>query len=125
MGTRGIMTTCVRTGLLLFLLTTSPAFLRAKADDDSNKPAASRENLVTLETLSDNKNLKNGLEAHSGKALLSIVALRDDVLRIRISQDGTLPEDASWAVLPEARTSNVDVIAEDTAQSIGFHTKAL
>ncbi len=39
---------------------------------------------------------------------MQITALRDDVLRIRASGTGVLPEDASWAVLPEARSASVE-----------------
>ena len=54
-----------------------------------------------------------------------ITALRDDVLRVRIVRSGGLPEDASWAVLPDARTSSVTVAPEMTSTSAGFHTSAL
>src|ERR1700738_1656823 len=46
---------------------------------------------------------------------------RAAVLRARASHDGPLPEDASWAVLPAARTSSVAVTSEAT----GFHTGGL
>jgi alpha-glucosidase len=49
------------------------------------------------------------------------MALRDDVLRVRAWKDDAIPEDASWAVLPAARTSSVPVIAEPH----GFATKQL
>ena len=54
-----------------------------------------------------------------------ITALRDDVLRVRIVRSGAFPEDASWAVLPDARTSSVTVTPEITSTSAGFHTSAL
>jgi hypothetical protein len=37
----------------------------------------------------------NGIELRSASAVMSITALRDDVLRIRFGPDGQLPEDAS------------------------------
>ncbi len=49
----------------------------------------------------------DGLELRRGRTVLRIAALRDDVLRLRIGRDGSLPEDASWAVLPEARRAHV------------------
>ena len=49
----------------------------------------------------------DGLELRRGRVVLRIAALRDDVLRLRIGRDGSLPEDASWAVLPEARRAHV------------------
>ena len=63
---------------------------------------------------------------YSGRsAREQITALRDDVLRVRIVRSGGLPEDASWAVLPNARTSAVIVAPEMTPTSAGFHTSAL
>jgi len=67
------------------------------------------------------KPLPNGIELTSGTAILQVTALRDDVLRVRAGHEGRLPEDASWAVLPEARTATVKVTPEDN----GFHTAAL
>src|SRR5580704_11717155 len=67
------------------------------------------------------KALRNGIELTSGTTILQVTALRDDVLRVRAGHSGQLPEDASWAVLPEARTSTVTVTPAPT----GFETKAL
>ena len=67
------------------------------------------------------KPLPNGIELTSGTAILQVTALRDDVLRVRAGHEGRLPEDASWAVLPEARKATVKVTPEDN----GFHTAAL
>lgn len=65
--------------------------------------------------------LSNGVEVSGQGVTIQVTALRDDVLRVRAGKDGQLPEDASWAVLPQARTSRVAV----TAESAGFSTKAL
>ncbi len=53
--------------------------------------------------------------------MLQVMALRDDVLRVRVWRGNAVPEDASWAVLPSAWTSNVRVVAEPH----GFATKQL
>jgi alpha-glucosidase len=66
----------------------------------------------------------NGLEVKSGPIVLLVTALRDDILRVRIA-NGSLPEDASWAVLPQSRISSVPVTQEQDGESIGFQTKAL
>ena len=63
----------------------------------------------------------NGITVTSSGRTLEVTALRDDVLRVRESQNGALPEDASWAVLPAARTARVAV----TGEAQGFQTKAL
>lgn len=68
--------------------------------------------------------LEGGVEARSGSFTLQVIALRDDILRVRVA-DGPLPEDASWAVLPAARTSRVAVVQESSRVSVGFKTKTL
>jgi alpha-glucosidase len=69
--------------------------------------------------------LPSGIEVRSGKSLLRVEALRDDVLRVRIAEDGALAEDASWAVLPVARTHRVNVTPQDDEAGVGFRTSAL
>ncbi len=66
--------------------------------------------------------LRNGMLLHAGDAVEQITALRDDVLRVRISRTGSLPEDASWAVLPSARLASVAVQAVTTGEDAGFRT---
>jgi alpha-glucosidase len=63
----------------------------------------------------------SAIELHSGKAVISVTALREDVIRVRFGPNGQLPEDASWAVLPTARTSTVNV----TESPNGFSTSRL
>jgi alpha-glucosidase len=71
------------------------------------------------------KPLANGVQLRTATAVAEVLALRDDVLRVRISPTGELPEDASWAALPEARHSAVAVIIENTSGAVGFHTAAV
>jgi len=59
--------------------------------------------------------LANGIEVRDGLLIMRITALRDDVVRIRASRTGVLPEDASWAVLPEARSAKVAVTQDSDA----------
>ncbi len=75
--------------------------------------------------------LGNGVEASEAGVTMRVTALRDDVLRVRMWRDGAaaMPvpsgdpdtSDASWAVLPAARTASVKV----TAEADGFRTGAL
>ncbi len=65
--------------------------------------------------------LPNGDTFTAPGTTLQITALREDVLRVRATHTGTLPEDASWAVLPASRTSSVSV----TQDPAGFHTGKL
>ena len=63
--------------------------------------------------------LPDGVEWRSGDLIERVTALRDDVVRVRVGPHGVLPEDASWAVLPEARTAHAAVRPTAT----GFITK--
>jgi len=69
--------------------------------------------------------LANGIEVRDGLLIMRITALRDDVVRIRASRTGVLPEDASWAVLPEARSAKVAVTQDSDAKVAAFHTASL
>jgi alpha-glucosidase len=57
--------------------------------------------------------------------LLEVLALRDNVLRVRLSSKAELPEDASWAVPAEIRHQRVAVTPDATPDTVGFHTKTL
>jgi alpha-glucosidase len=69
--------------------------------------------------------LSNGVEIGDGAAREEITALRDDVLRIRIARQKSMPEDSSWAVLAEARHSSVAVTPDLTSEHYGFRTRKL
>jgi alpha-glucosidase len=64
---------------------------------------------------------ESGITATADGVTLQVTALREDIVRVRMWQGNTAPEDASWVVLPEARTSTVPV----TPQALGFTTKSL
>lgn len=69
--------------------------------------------------------LPSGILIEAGSAREQIVALSEDVIRIRFSRSQTLPEDASWAVLAGARESRVPVTPVESDSVVGFATKAL
>jgi alpha-glucosidase len=71
------------------------------------------------------KALANGIELRKGNTILQIVALRDDVLRVRESLNGTLPEDESWAVAESVRKQSVAVVRHESLATAGFQTKSL
>ncbi len=79
----------------------------------------------TAKSLRAGKVLPNGIEVRDGKTILTIVALRDDVLRIRESLTGELPEDASWAVPQTIRQQSISVTPENGTDTFGFQTKVL
>lgn len=102
---------------ILFSAATSQANLVAETPQ---KPA-----FVRLDRVTASRPIPNGIEIHSGPAILTIEALRDDVLRVRVGPAGQLPEDASWAVLPAAREAGVPVTQENNGATLGFHTAKL
>src|SRR5579859_4656813 len=92
----------------------------AAAPQKSHDPAA-----MQLAEFSGAKALPDGLEVSSGRAIIQITALRDDVIRVRIGRDRALPEDASWAVLPSARQQRATVTPDNTKAGVGFRTRNL
>jgi alpha-glucosidase len=84
-----------------------------------SQPGATR----TLGSVSGAASLPAGLrlETSSG-GMVQIVALRDDIFRVRASAGSSLPEDESWAVAAETRRSSVAATREDNADSVGFST---
>ncbi len=69
--------------------------------------------------------LPNGIRIHTTRGVGEILALRPDVLRVRISSTSQLPEDASWAVVPEAHRSTAPVTIDNTRDSIALHTSSI
>jgi alpha-glucosidase len=69
--------------------------------------------------------LPNGIQIEGRDTILQVIALRDDVLRVRAGHNGRFPEDASWAVLPAARTASVQTVSEIADGRMGFHTASL
>jgi alpha-glucosidase len=69
--------------------------------------------------------LPNGIIATSADVHEEITALRDDVLRVRVWHGNNVPEDASWAVLSEARRSSVPATMTSSGDRIEIRTKSL
>jgi alpha-glucosidase len=69
--------------------------------------------------------LPDGIRIRTTHGLEEITALRPDVLRVRISSTSQLPEDASWAVIPEAHRSTAPVTIDNAASAIRLHTSAI
>src|SRR5258708_1968464 len=80
---------------------------------------------VQLNHLTSFSTLPNGIDLRDGDARMQIVALREDVVRIRVLRSSEFAEDASWAVLKEARESRVAVTPTSTADAVGFQTGVL
>src|ERR1700744_2787034 len=69
--------------------------------------------------------LANGVRIHAAHGIEEILALRPDLLPVRMSSTAQLPEDASWAVVPEAHRSTAPVTIDNTANTITLHTSAV
>jgi alpha-glucosidase len=69
--------------------------------------------------------LSNGIDVQTPDTRLRVVALREDVLRVTMARGNSLPEDASWAVLPSSRSSSAAVVIDASSDRYGFHTRAL
>jgi alpha-glucosidase len=82
-------------------------------------------NSSPLRQTSQSRILSNGIEVQAGELCERVVALRDDVLRVTFARDGAFPEDASWAVLTNARRSAVPVTVESSPDQYGFRTGKL
>jgi alpha-glucosidase len=106
--------------LLLFLFVATVSSCPVLAQTPSASQAA-----TTLAAVTSSQSLRDGLELRADSATLRITALRDDIVRVRVSANGTLPEDASWAVLPETRSKSVDVKPIQDEASVGFRTATL
>lgn len=65
------------------------------------------------------------LRVRQGETLLRVTAIAEDIVRVRLAPGGTLPEDASWAVLPEMRHRELKVRSLADEYSVGFRTEVL
>ncbi|MDQ1451555.1 MAG: alpha-glucosidase, partial [Acidobacteriaceae bacterium] len=109
--------------LSLLALATAALLLPGVSTHAAPKEAA--RSVLALDRVTASRGLENGIELHSGSAVMEITALRDDVVRVRVGPAGTLPEDASWAVLPEARTAKETVTEANSGNAVGFKTAKL
>src|ERR1700723_3293235 len=78
---------------------------------------------IQLNRVTSYSALPYGIDLRDGEARMQIVALRDDVVRIRVSRSNEFAEDASWAVLSGARQNRTAVKPIDTADPVGFLTR--
>ena len=122
-SSRRVMVNRILRSCILVLLIVSS--INARNFPNASSDAESRRVLAPTNSVTSSKALPAGIEVQAGKTLLRVEALRDDVLRVRIAENGVLAEDASWAVLPEARTHRVNVSPQEDAATIGFRTAAL
>src|SRR5512142_858662 len=67
------------------------------------------------------ENLPNGIRASTLTRRISITALTDSIIRVRIARGQSFAEDASWSVPAAVRQKSVPVTVTDD----GFRTKAV
>lgn len=80
---------------------------------------------VEVKAVSSFQAIRDGIQLEAGPATVRITALRDDIIRVRMSAGSSLPEDASWAALVEPRSKSIEVQASQDAGSVGFRTATL
>ena len=107
------------------VLTSALALLLVPCSASCESKEAAKQVHIILDRVTGARALPNGVEIKSGTAVMQVTALREDLLRVRVGATGTLPEDASWAVLPASRTATVTVKAESNEKSAGFATSKL
>jgi alpha-glucosidase len=104
--------------IVIFFLNAAPVLLLGQ----NGSPDAS---VIQLNHLTSFSALPDGIDLWDGDAHMQIIALRDDVMRIRVSRSREFAEDASWAVLKEARQSRAAVAPDNAPDAVGFQTRVL
>jgi alpha-glucosidase len=69
--------------------------------------------------------LPSGVRVIAERGVEELNVLRPDVLRVRISPGSQLPEDASWAVVPEAHRAHSPAKADSTATAVTLTTSSI
>jgi alpha-glucosidase len=112
--------------LFVIVLLRASAFCQQATTPASTAATVSDTKRFTiLQSVTNSRPLGNGIEIRSGDAIMQVIALREDVLRVRVGPQGRLPEDASWAVLSSARSASTAVSSDEDASTVGFHTTML
>ena len=109
--------------LLLAAACSASIFWGQAAVTPSTVPAGVGPVLV-LDKVTSEEPLPNGVRVHFAGAVMEVTALRPDVVRVRVGRDGQMPEDASWAVLPEARAAKA-AVTRRSDDAAGFATTEL
>ena len=104
---------CSVSAVLLFYL--CPTFLILHAQQASGK-----QELFVLDHATSFIALADGVAVADGSAREEITAMRDDVIRVRIAPNGTMPENASWASAAE-RPIALPPLFEGAAMSDAEH----
>jgi alpha-glucosidase len=109
---------CSLSSALLLCLALSCSVLHAQR-------ATGNDGILILDHATGFSALPNGVAIDDGTAREEITALRENVIRVRIAPNGVMPEDASWAVLPNALHSQITVSPDSSEKYFGFRTTSL
>lgn len=90
----------------------------SNAHAQSSPAPAHTPEMSTSTAAPDTAQPRNGITYRNGQLIVQVVALRDDVFRVRVGRDGKLPEDASWAASAASRGAGVAI----TRTANGFST---
>ncbi len=101
------MTIKLRFGLLLTLYISSFVF-------------ASDQPWQSIGSVTQVRKLPNGVELTAGKSAVRVVAVSDSVVRVRVAQNGSFPDDHSWAILLDSLPKPPTVKVVDSAKSVFF-----
>jgi alpha-glucosidase len=116
--------TTVLSALFIMLIMSCPLVFGETSGEQSSETSAN-ETSFRFDRITSFSQLPDGIDVWDGSAHMQVTALREDVLRVRVSRSGKFGEDASWAVLPESRQSRASAVADDAKDKVGFATKAL
>jgi len=105
--------------VVFFLATAALATLSARGQESAVHPE------TAVRIVSAAQPVRDGIQIQAGGPTMRITALRDDIVRVRISADSSVGEDASWSVLPEARATSVEVEPSQDTGAVGFRTRTL
>ena len=109
----------------LFILSAAVALCLASCCPVLRAQAPTEDDVLVLDHPTSFSALGDGIAIEDGSAREEITAVRDNVIRVRISATGTMPEDSSWAVLPGPLHSEINVTPESSAEYFGFRTASL
>jgi alpha-glucosidase len=87
--------------------------------------APTKDDLLIFDHPTSFSALADGIAIEDGSAREEITAVHDNVIRVRISRTGTMPENSSWAVLPGPLHSQINVMPEFSGEYFGFRTASL
>lgn len=109
----------------LYTLSVAAVLCLAPCSSVLRAQAPAEDDVLVLDHPTSFSALADGIAIEDGSAREEITAVRDDVIRVRISPTSTMPENSSWAVLPGPLHSQINVTQESTQDYQGFHTASL